>query len=68
MKLVNGELLPLTAEEITQRDKDNAESAAQREKTAADLAQYEKDRTDGIAKLEALGLTLGQAKAVAHKK
>lgn len=40
---------------------------AKKDALIAEEAAFQKDRADGLAKLEALGLTLAQAKAVARK-
>ena len=53
--------------EFAQYEKDMAEGAARKSARDATEAQFVKDLADGTAKLEALGLTVGQAKAVVRK-
>ena len=61
------DLLPI-ATEITQRTKDISEDVSWRAANVLATATYEKDRADGLAKLELAGLTPAQAEAVARKK
>jgi len=57
---VNGEVRPLNDAELAQRELDR-EAAAQRQ---AVVAAKEAARASGVAKLEALGLTVDEVSAV----
>lgn len=57
--------LPLTDEEIAQREKDIAEAAARRAVEEAEAEAKAEAKASAIAKLAALGLTEEEVKAIA---
>lgn len=59
------EILPLTDEEIAQREKDMAFEIARREKEAAEAQAKAEAKASALAKLAALGLTEEEAAAIA---
>lgn len=61
------EEVPFTQEEIDQWNADQASALAAQQAQAAVDAQFEKDRLNGLAKLEALGLNANEAVAVARR-
>jgi len=54
-----------TADELDQREKDQAEAAAQAAAAAQAFADREAAKASALAKLEALGLTTEEAQAIA---
>jgi hypothetical protein len=54
-----------TAEELAQREKDQAAAAAAAQAAADALAAREAAKASALAKLEALGLTTEEAQAIA---
>jgi hypothetical protein len=54
-----------TADELTQREKDQAEAAAAAQAAADEAAAREAAKASALAKLEALGLTADEAAAIA---
>ena len=58
-------IVPLTAEEIAQREADAASYAAEKAARDAELAAKEATRQSALAKLAALGLTAEEAAAIA---
>lgn len=58
------EYIPLTAEEIAQREADTAAYATAQAARDAEAAQKEADRQAGIAALKKLGLTDAQISAL----
>lgn len=54
-----------TADELAQREKDQAEAAAQAAVEAQAVADREAAKASALAKLEALGLTTEEAQAIA---
>lgn len=54
-------------DEFAQNEKDRTEALAKETARVTADAAFTKDRADGLAKLEAAGLTPGQARAVARK-
>lgn len=60
----NGEYLDMTAEEISQREIDIANETAQQQAKATARATEEANKASAKAKLEALGLTEEEIKAL----
>ena len=58
-------IVPLTAEEIAQREKDATEWEARRAAMEAELEAKAEAKASALAKLEALGLSEEEAKAIA---
>ena len=58
------QVLPLTAEEIAQREADAAAFAAEQAAREAEAAAIAEAKANGIAKLMALGLTEEEAQAL----
>ena len=54
-----------TADELAQREKDQAEAAAAAQAAADEAAAKEAAKASALAKLEALGLTAEEAQAIA---
>ena len=54
-----------TADELAQREKDQAEAAAQAAAEAQAVADREAAKASALAKLQALGLTTEEAQAIA---
>lgn len=60
-------IVPLTAEEITQRENENAIFMAEKEAAEQEKAAKAAAKASGIAKLLALGLTQEEAEALINK-
>ena len=58
-------IVPLTAEEIAQREKDKAEAEAFRAQQEAEAQAKAEAKASALAKLTALGLTEEEANAIA---
>ena len=65
--LDGNQVVPMTEIEIDQWNADQASALAAQQAQAAVDAQFEKDRLNGLAKLEALGLSANEAVAVARR-
>jgi hypothetical protein len=63
----NGERIErdYTADELAQREKDQAEAAAAAQAAVDEAAAREAAKASALAKLEALGLTADEAQAIA---
>lgn len=59
------EIIPLTADEIAQMEKDAAEWAVKKAALDAELEAQAEAKASALAKLTALGLTEEEAKAIA---
>jgi Holliday junction resolvasome RuvABC DNA-binding subunit len=58
------QIIPLTAEEIAQREADAAQAAIEQAEREAAEAQKAQDKADAIAALQGLGLTEAQINAL----
>jgi hypothetical protein len=65
MKQEDGLVRPMTADELAQHEKDQAEAAAAAQAAADEAAAREAAKASALAKLEALGLTADEAAAIA---